>query len=183
MSNSNDPKSILAKYRAKVLAQSDETAQSEAEKSKTAQNGQSNKDAQDGQQNATAQNSQTSEAAQGALPNQALSTRSGAAELNKKGASKQSALKNASALEKQKQQAVKMFDQLSQRSDDVNAKYFQKLAEIGNMKDYDPNSKKTKKALDKVIAEFAPQFAELENGFRDLDALLASIDNAQWVDG
>lgn len=167
MSNSNDPKSILAKYRAKVLAQSNKTAQSDAEKSKAVQNGQSNKDAQNSQQNATAQNGQSNKAA----------------DLNKKGAPKQSALKNASALEKQKQQAVKMFDQLSQRSDDVNAKYFQKLAEIGNMKDYDPNSKKTKKALDQVIAEFAPQFAELENGFRDLDALLASIDNAQWVDG
>ncbi len=191
MSNSNDPKSILDKYRAKVAAQSGETAHNEAEKSETAHNGQSNEGAQNGQQNATAQNEtekngQTSEVAQGTLPNQAISTRSGAAakaEPNKKGAPKQSALKNASALEKQKQQAVDMFDQLSQRSDDVNAKYFQKLAEIGNMPDYDPNSKKTKKALDKVIAEFAPQFAELENGFRDLDALLTSIDNAQWVDG
>ena len=63
------------------------------------------------------------------------------------------------------------------------ASYFKKLAEIGNMPDYDPNSKKTKKALNEVIAEFAPQFAELENGFRDLDALLTSIDNAQWIDG
>ena len=162
MSNSNDPKSILAKYRAKV-------AGSIKPSGEAAQNFQSNEAMQNIQPKITEKNGQTSKVATGPQ--------------NKKGTPKNSALKNASALEKQKQQAVKMFDQLSQRSDDVNASYFKKLAEIGNMPDYDPNSKKTKKALDKVIAEFAPQFAELENGFRDLDALLTSIDNAQWIDG
>ena len=158
MSNSNDPKSILAKYRAKV-------AGNLAPSGEAAQNGQSNESMQNVQPKIAEKNGQTNKVATGLQ--------------NKKGTPKNSALKNASALEKQKQQAVKMFDQLSQRSDDVNASYFKKLAEVGNM----PDSKKTKKALDKVIAEFAPQFAELENGFRDLDALLTSIDNAQWVDG
>ena len=140
MSNSNDPKSILAKYRAKVAGNIEPSGEA-------AQNFQSNEAMQNVQPKIAEKNGQTSKVATGLQ--------------NKKGTPKNSALKNASALEKQKQQAVK----------------------IVNMPDYHANSKKTKKALDKVIAEFAPQFAELENGFRDLDALLTSIDNAQWIDG